>query len=423
MVYKKEIVIISGGRHSGVVKLNGAAEGGVLRGSCSLGFVPSDGKLYLIGAKIAEIALNNAKTEFEVRDFANNGLACYVQADGKTLFGAGNSSMRQTDVTARIEKFLKEKSYVSSANDASGNTASAEGFYAEKDNKQSRQKDNFVSGNSCADRVCREGGGTAGDDEKVRKYGTGKSSASENHDESCENSVDNIHHKVMLKNAKKHEKTAETAVEKTGKMSVNTQNASDMPVKNDENSRFEGVETKLSTSDKACVNGKKAEKGQSEPIGENGTEFADDGFTDGRTGNDRIADERFKGQVSDARLAEEESLSGFAFGEGVRYDGTNFYAAVKPQIDEMFICYPEERELEEVVPNSKWVRIDADGDVYVIGVLYDGEIPSYLCYGIPGEYAVKPPREYEKLCVWLPLSEDRGYWVIYQSAVNGKIVK
>ena len=114
--------------------------------------------------------------------------------------------------------------------------------------------------------------------------------------------------------------------------------------------------------------------------------------------------------------------------EGVTYDGTNFFFAVKPQLDEMFVRYPAEDRLNAIVPNSKWVRVDTDeGDYYVLGVLYDLSTPIFICYGIPGMRNVAPPREIADVCVWLPLSADEpdggGFWIIYQSAENGKCVR
>lgn len=114
--------------------------------------------------------------------------------------------------------------------------------------------------------------------------------------------------------------------------------------------------------------------------------------------------------------------------EGVTYDGTNFFFAVKPQLDEMFVRYPAEERLNAIVPNSKWVRVDTDeGDYYVLGVLYDLSTPIFICYGIPGMRNVAPPREIADVCVWLPLSADEpdggGFWIIYQSAENGKCVR
>ena len=113
---------------------------------------------------------------------------------------------------------------------------------------------------------------------------------------------------------------------------------------------------------------------------------------------------------------------------GVRYDGTNFYQSVKPQIDDMFVRYPAERRLSALVPNSKWVRVDVDADdYYVVGVLFDLSLPIFVCYGIPGVRSVPPPTEIADASVWLPLDparpEGEGFWVIYQSATDGKCIK
>lgn len=113
---------------------------------------------------------------------------------------------------------------------------------------------------------------------------------------------------------------------------------------------------------------------------------------------------------------------------GVTYDGTNFFRAVKPQLDEMFVRYPAESRLNAIVPNSKWVRVDLeDGDYYVLGLLFDLSEPTFICYGIPGTGTTPPPSEISDVCVWLPLDnslpQGAGFWVIYQSATNGKCIK
>lgn len=135
----------------------------------------------------------------------------------------------------------------------------------------------------------------------------------------------------------------------------------------------------------------------------------------------------FSAQGGTARSADDGYVNSVLRG-GVTYDGTNFYQAVKPQLDEMFVRYPAEERLNAVVPNSKWVRIDVDDDdYYVLGVLFDLSEPTFICYGIPGLRSVAPPAEIADVSVWLPLdnahSDGAGFWVIYQSAHNGKCIK
>lgn len=109
-----------------------------------------------------------------------------------------------------------------------------------------------------------------------------------------------------------------------------------------------------------------------------------------------------------------------------RFDGNNFYYAVKPQLDEMFVRYPQEQTLCLAVQNSKWVRIDAEDGAYCVGILYDGSEPAFVCYAVPEAHDNRrPPSEIADMCVWLPVASNSvvGYWMIYQSAKTGEIIK
>lgn len=113
-------------------------------------------------------------------------------------------------------------------------------------------------------------------------------------------------------------------------------------------------------------------------------------------------------------------------GGDVNYEGDNFYLAVKPQLDEMFTCYPVDNELNDVVPSGKWVRVNTADDYYVVGVIYDLDEPKYICYGIHGTFAQKPPEEIKNACEWVPLDlsapDGNGYWMIYQDCKTGKTI-
>ena len=114
----------------------------------------------------------------------------------------------------------------------------------------------------------------------------------------------------------------------------------------------------------------------------------------------------------------------FAF-DNIRFDGSNFYLSVKPQLDEIFVCYPEEEVLNGLVPNSRWVRINTPDGYYVVGLILDGDAVSYICYGVPSTDRNIPPTEIADFAVWLSLGggEGRGYWLIYQDALTGKCLK
>lgn len=125
-------------------------------------------------------------------------------------------------------------------------------------------------------------------------------------------------------------------------------------------------------------------------------------------------------------MAENESGEVSAFSlDTVRFDGTNFYLSVKPQLDEIFVCFPECDDLEEVVPNSKWAKIQVEDGFYVVGLILDGEVVRYISYGVPATKNSCPPSEIRDVAVWLDdgKKEGKGYWVIYQDAMTGQCLK
>lgn len=124
-------------------------------------------------------------------------------------------------------------------------------------------------------------------------------------------------------------------------------------------------------------------------------------------------------------MAENESEVGTFSLDTVRFDGTNFYLSVKPQLDEIFVCFPECDDLEEVVPNSKWAKIQVDDGFYVVGLILDGEVVRYISYGVPALKNSCPPSEIRDVAVWLDdgKKEGKGYWVIYQDAMTGQCLK
>lgn len=102
-----------------------------------------------------------------------------------------------------------------------------------------------------------------------------------------------------------------------------------------------------------------------------------------------------------------------------------FYEEVKDQIAELFEQYPKEEFLTKIIPHSKWVRVDYEknGHFYVVGLIYEEGILKYICYGMPGMWEERPPKEMEGVCQWLPLDSEKpkdfGYWLSYQDADNG----
>ena len=107
-----------------------------------------------------------------------------------------------------------------------------------------------------------------------------------------------------------------------------------------------------------------------------------------------------------------------------------FIDKLKPQIDKLFEQNPVESSLQDLIPNSKWVKIEYDdeGDFYVFGLLYDElEEVKYVCYGVPAIFEEEPPKELSGYPIWLPLNKENyqgfGYWLTYQDATTGEPVK
>ena len=106
-----------------------------------------------------------------------------------------------------------------------------------------------------------------------------------------------------------------------------------------------------------------------------------------------------------------------------------FFDGVKEQIETLFNKYPAEEILAEIIPDSKWVKIDNDqkGEYYVVGLLYEDNKIKYICYGVPSVYADAPPEELAGFSQWLPIDSSKeqgfGYWITYQDAETGENVK
>lgn len=104
---------------------------------------------------------------------------------------------------------------------------------------------------------------------------------------------------------------------------------------------------------------------------------------------------------------------------------TQFLGAISASLEELFSLYPAEERLAGVVPFSKWVRVPLESGYYVVGVISDQEgAARYLAYGVPDKDNASPPDAYPACRGWLPLEEDgAGYWMMYQDALTGEIVK
>jgi len=107
-----------------------------------------------------------------------------------------------------------------------------------------------------------------------------------------------------------------------------------------------------------------------------------------------------------------------------------FIDKLRPQIDKLFEANQTESNLQNLIPNSKWVKVDYedDGDFYVFGLLYDeSDQVKYVCYGVPAVFEDEAPKELSGYPIWVPLDKTNdqgfGYWLTYQDATTGEPIK
>lgn len=100
-----------------------------------------------------------------------------------------------------------------------------------------------------------------------------------------------------------------------------------------------------------------------------------------------------------------------------------FYNLVEEQIEKMFETYPKDAELMELIPNSRFAKIDFDGEglYYSLGLIYgDNGNVEKICYAVKGKKDAEPPEDIKEYCFYLPVGEEDGYFVLLQNAKTGE---
>ena len=114
MIARKEIIILNGGGHKGIIKISGVTgKTGVAKISCSLDFRPNGAKLYLIGDNVAQMTLNNTNCEDEVSFYAKSEIGCVLRSSSITMFGGSGSKsemLKKIDAVIIAPKFMNEQS-------------------------------------------------------------------------------------------------------------------------------------------------------------------------------------------------------------------------------------------------------------------------------------------------------------------------
>ncbi len=337
---KKEIIVLNGKNHKGLVKLRFVVND-LVKGRCNLDFRPSEARLYLIGDDVAEIILKDTATDFEVPFRAGDSYGCLVRSSSTTLFGG---TLPKNKILSRVDDFLKSKNTrIFSANNQNNNHSHNQYPY------------NAILSN-----------------QRQNDIANGKSNGND--------AANNASNRDTTNNAK-----SDDTANDINNSAVN--NARNGNAKNNAGNNDAANNKNIDST----ANSTKIDTAQADARG-------------------------FHSSTTPKSIEELD--------EWIKYDGNNFYYAIKPQLDEMFVRYPEEKRLNEAVANSKWIRVDTDKDYYVVGLLFNEDEPSFICYGVPSSCKTQPPEELSTACVWLPVGDgESGYWAIYQSARNGEIVK
>lgn len=128
-------------------------------------------------------------------------------------------------------------------------------------------------------------------------------------------------------------------------------------------------------------------------------------------------------------MAEKEVASTQLFSKATFRRTACYYEQVADKIAELFEKGERQTELENLMGDSKWVKINNNkNQYYVVGIIGSkNSIPDYICYGVPSSFSFLPPASLGKDARWLPIDvknpQGKGFWVIFQSARTGETIK
>lgn len=101
-----------------------------------------------------------------------------------------------------------------------------------------------------------------------------------------------------------------------------------------------------------------------------------------------------------------------------------FFDKIQGELSKIFSTYPPENALSEQIEQSQWAKVPVDENAYyVVGLISQDGTPKYICYGVPDIDNSNPPKE-KCESQWIPIENSvdniGGYWVMFQSAKDGK---
>jgi len=105
----------------------------------------------------------------------------------------------------------------------------------------------------------------------------------------------------------------------------------------------------------------------------------------------------------------------------------NILDSLTPQFDYVFKNYPQDETLNNLMQNSKFVKINEENNQYSIGAIYENQEIKYLAYAIKSTSNVSAPEEIGEHYQWLPLDKEdplsEGYYIVFQDAQDLKIIE
>lgn len=102
-----------------------------------------------------------------------------------------------------------------------------------------------------------------------------------------------------------------------------------------------------------------------------------------------------------------------------------FYKQIEKSLNALFTAYPADNVLEEKLEGGKFAKVDYEntGDYYSVGYISENGQPKYICYAIPCKAGSPPPKNMEEFSQYLPIDEGCAYYLMYQSASDGKTIQ
>ncbi|MGN1227427.1 MAG: hypothetical protein ACI4TX_02165 [Christensenellales bacterium] len=107
------------------------------------------------------------------------------------------------------------------------------------------------------------------------------------------------------------------------------------------------------------------------------------------------------------------------------FEKPKFYKQIENSLNSLFAVYPSDELLEERIDGSKFAKVDYEntGDYYSVGYISEDNVPKYICYAIPCKAGSPPPKNMEEFSQYLPIDNEKAYYLMYQNADNGETIE